>query len=363
MPDTPDENVTAAQSAAAMVLRYAPLLRKAIRLPTYPHPAITWKPTPHCDPAFVAMLRVTWDRLDLRDTAQFSEAEALLFRYHRMHGLRKLYQLGWPPLARHAPNDWHTTQVQYLFFCLSTLLGDKLLALMPPAAREQWFPWHSFDFVPGSTLHTLTLHCDSLGVTTSSTSQPMYYAPRRPTILVQGVRRPVAFTPHAIQRMQERRIATVARHSHSSLHDLFAFVAYNHHFEVTTLYGTQPAVALFDVCMPATFVYRYVEELLGPVSSEQSYLYRFGYCPLVQDGEFWLAKTLLVPGFIGTPEYGVLRQASLDPGVKERLLAACEEQTYSQLIETGDFRLIRWFHTHGIPQVIPEPAGSYGATP
>jgi hypothetical protein len=355
MPDASDQNITMAQAAAALVLAYAPLLRKTLRLPAYPQPAITWRCAPSCNPAFAAFLRTTWARLDLRDQAQFSEGEALLFRYLRMHGLRKLYHLGLPAHARHAPEDWHAEQVSYLICHLGTILGEKLLALMTPADRAQWFPWHGYNIRQGRDLYTLTLHCDSMGVQPSSTGQPMYFSARRPTVLVQGVRRPVAFTAHAIQRMQERRI--VVPNSHASLYDTFSFVNANQYFEPTTLYRTQPAVVLFDVCPPPSFCYRYVTELLGPSPPTQPYAYRLGYCPLVQEGDFSLAKTLLVPGFIGTPEYVALMQTSFAPGVKERMLAECEELSMRRLVETEDFGLLRWFHTHGIPQVIPQPAG------
>lgn len=359
--DPTEHTLTAAQVAAAMVLAYAPLLRQTPRLPTYAQPAITWDCTPTCAPAFAAHLRATWQRLDLRDPAQFSEAEALLFRYLRMHGLLKLYRVALPAHARAAPGAWHEQPLRELVFCLGTILGEKLLAVMTPAERAQWLPWHSFDFYPGRTPHDLTLYGDSLTVLPSSTGQPIYTASTPPTVLAQGVRRPLAFTAHAIERMRDRRIPAATTQSHNSLVDLFAFVQRNHYVEPATLYGTHPAVALFDVCAPGFFTQRYVEELVGPGPHPQRYLYRFGYCPLVPEGDVWLAKTLLVPGFIGTPEYGRLRQASLAPGVKERLLQACEALSLTQLIDTNDFGLIRWFHTHGMPQVIPEPPGAYAS--
>ena len=353
--DPTEHVVSAAQDAAQIVLAYAPLLRQTPRLPTYAQPAITWEVTADCDPAFAAHLRATWGRLDLRDPAQFSEGEALLFRYLRMHGVVKLYRLALPAHARTAPEAWHVSQIQQLVLALGTILGDKLRALMSPADRAQWFPWHSFDIYPGRTPRDVTLHVDSLLAYPSSTGQTIYTATTPPTVLAQGVRRPLAFTAHAIARMRDRQVPASTAESHNSLVDLFSFVQHNHVVEPATLYGNHPAVCLFDVCLPGFFARRYVEELVGKVPQAARYLYRFGYSPLVREGDFWLAKTLLVPGFIGTPEYGLLRQASLAPGVKERLLQTCEALSYTRLIETGDFALIRWFHTHGIPQVIPEP--------
>ena len=85
----------------------------------------------------------------------------------------------------------------------------------------------------------------------------MYYAPMRPTAFVQGQRRPVAFTAHAIARMQQR--LTAFPDHFNSLYDVFAYMQYCHHFEPVTLYGNQPAIALFDTCVPAFFSAHYVQ--------------------------------------------------------------------------------------------------------
>jgi hypothetical protein len=82
------------------------------------------------------------------------------------------------------------------------------------------------------------------------------------------------------------------------------------------------------------------------------YAYRVGYCPVEDAGEFFVAKTVLVPGYSGTPEYGLLLKTSLASGVKERMLQRCERHSYRMTIATKDFTLLRWFHTHGVPQVI-----------
>jgi hypothetical protein len=355
MPDASDQKITAAQAAAALVLETAPLLRSAYRLPTYPKPALTWQLSSRCDPAFVAGLRAAWDRLDLRDPAQFSEAEALIFRYVRMHGIRKLYRLRLPGGARYASDAWHQQQGDRLVWRLGTLLGEKLLALLSPADRARWFPMHGVNFILRHDDRTLTLCGDALDTLTSSRGQPIYCAPQRPTVLVQGVQRPVAFTAHALQRMRDRLVAVP--HSFDSQYDVFSYVQHCQYFEPATVHRDQPAVALFDGCTPGFFVHRYVEALLGLGHEVPGYAYRLGYCPLVPDGDVWLAPTLLFPGFIGTPEYQVLWHASLDRGVRERMLAACEDLSYAHLAATDDFSLLRWFHTHGVPQVIPAPAG------
>ena len=114
MPELPDHYVSSTQAAAAVVLEYAPLLRQVPRLPTYTQPHVTWDIAPTCDPAFASAMRAVWAPLSLHDPAQFSEAEALLFRYQRMHGLPKLHRLRLDALHRHAPAAWHQREVALL---------------------------------------------------------------------------------------------------------------------------------------------------------------------------------------------------------------------------------------------------------
>ena len=100
-------------------------------------------------------------------------------------------------------------------------------------------------------------------------------------------------------------------------------------------------------------------ELVGPDAAPLHYAYRLGYCPLVREGAYWLAKTFLMPGFIGTPEYQALYHTSLESHVKAHMLAVCETLSQTRLATTDDWSLLRWFHTHGVPQVIPAPKDLY----
>jgi hypothetical protein len=351
---------TATQNALAAVGFFAPRIRTAVRLPQYTKPDVAWHLLSTCDPAFAALLRRTWDQFDLRNPAHMDPTAALLFRYHRMHGLDKLYRLGKivcePDCEEGGDCYGHAARLQ-LRLALQVLLEDALFRLLTPLEQRQWFPCHSFAVAVDEGAHGrgLLLFGASLAVATSTHGQPFYYAPTRPTVLVQGQgRRPVAFTPHAITRMHERLYPADRRDAHRPLTCTFGLVAYPYPYEGVELYGGQPGLAMFAPGHPEAFSGHYVEQIVGPVADVTAYRYRFGYCPLTQEGDFWVAKTLLPPGFRGTPEYGRLLRTSLAPGVKERLLAACEALTVASLVEGAhDFTLLRWFHRHGHPQVVP----------
>ena len=66
-----------------------------------------------------------------------------------------------------------------------------------------------------------------------------------------------------------------------------------------------------------------------------------------------MATTFLPPGYVGTPEYALLSQARISASTKARLLAQCQDSSFERLCQSMDFTVLRWFHEHGIPQVIP----------
>ena len=80
--------------------------------------------------------------------------------------------------------------------------------------------------------------------------------------------------------------------------------------------------------------------------------FRVGYCPILIEGNFAIAKTLLYPGYKKTPEYGCLMSSSLAESQKAEMLVKATKQDVASLRETNDFSCVQWFHNNGVPQVI-----------
>lgn len=70
-----------------------------------------------------------------------------------------------------------------------------------------------------------------------------------------------------------------------------------------------------------------------------NYYFRVGYCPAVIEGDFIKAMTLLVPGYIGTPEYGTILRSSLGRDAKRQMITDATQMTMARLIETGERRI------------------------
>lgn len=82
------------------------------------------------------------------------------------------------------------------------------------------------------------------------------------------------------------------------------------------------------------------------------FYYRLGYCPVVVENEFAIAKTLLFPGYTGTPEFKLINESDLPRRQKERFLELSTSNDASNVVYDGDSDLIKWFHKNGVPQVI-----------
>ena len=77
-----------------------------------------------------------------------------------------------------------------------------------------------------------------------------------------------------------------------------------------------------------------------------------GYCPAVVEGDFIKAKTLLFPGYASTPEYGAILRAPLSADRRDDMISSSRNLDAQQICESGEFSLIKWFHEHGVQQVI-----------
>jgi hypothetical protein len=90
---------------------------------------------------------------------------------------------------------------------------------------------------------------------------------------------------------------------------------------------------------------------------ERWFHYRVGYCPVSFHSDLALATTLLFPGMNrqkGTPEGRLIERSGLPTGEIDCMKAHVESQlSMKALANSGDFSLVKWFHDHGVPQVVP----------
>ena len=93
------------------------------------------------------------------------------------------------------------------------------------------------------------------------------------------------------------------------------------------------------------------EQILGRSPRKKCY-HRVGYCPVVIDGLFAKATTLLYPGYVGTPEYGLILRNGMRGMTRPQIVDLASRMTRQELETNQDYSLMKMFHDNGIPQII-----------
>jgi hypothetical protein len=173
---------------------------------------------------------------------------------------------------------------------------------------------------------------------------------------------------HALERICKRTVydwRTYGGHA-----DAFAFLDNCVYFEDCTAARGEPSFVVYNSCVPHHPSWDYVEKVLGErVTLQGDYYedganalkgrrlyYRVGYCPVEFHGDLAVATTLLVPGMegrLGTPEGRLIGQSGLPVDEVNEKRAQRERQlSMKDLVDGGDFSLVKWFHDNGVAQVV-----------
>ena len=186
-----------------------------------------------------------------------------------------------------------------------------------------------------------------------------YYSRHEPTLDVCGRRYVVAFSGHAVQRACERAVANWR--TYCGLGDAYGLIEQTQEYEPCWMPDGRIGFSFFENCSFLTsgggrLVLRSGAMAFGVLGNDlargRRYAYRVGYCPCVVEGRYLKAKTLLAPGQRGTPEYELILRHERDPAERGRKREEAELLDAARVRDTLDFGLLRWFHGHGIPQVV-----------
>lgn len=241
--------------------------------------------------------------------------------------------------------------LQNVLFLQSHHIGEIVFDKIPKEQIQQYLPLNNVDFFFKKTeiivqFRTLKKIKNSQGIS--------YYSRLEPTVEVDGNRYKIAFTKHAIDRICER--LSPKGLTYSSLGDIYAYLEACVYFETCKLRNGRLAITFWDWCGSNIFWnYQYVEKVLGKknlIPTKGYPYFRLGYCPIVIEDGFLIAKTLLFPGYTQTPEYEYLLNSELSKTERTNLRHKATKQDAKSLSETGDFSCIKWFHINAIPQVV-----------
>jgi hypothetical protein len=293
---------------------------------------------------FVKLIKQTISQLSFEDEV-FQPSDRKLLKYGKAHGFAKAMEL----LNRSDAARIGSISVNEFEFKLK--VGQVVFSRIPQQVLKGYIPMNNVEIMPlgkqiivkfRALLHRRGSH------------GTIYYSRHLPTLLIDGEHKIVGFSKHALDKTCER--LDPSWWTYAGLGDVFAFFDQCIYFERAKLFPDQLAFTFFDFCPKGFWRWQYVEQILGDSKdfdgNRSDYYFRVGYCPAGIEDDFIVAITLLFPGFTKTPEFGKLLQASLPFSQRRQMIDLAKQQTAAYLMESNDFSLLKWFHCHGVEQVV-----------
>jgi len=268
--------------------------------------------------------------------------------------LKKIRKKGYGDTFRKLLKGRGTLKGNQAFAEHSFFLGDFILNKISKEELKKHIPHNDVQFVFSESGNKIIVYFQNLRVKESKKYGEIYHSPLEPKIEIDGNQYIVAFTKHTIERICERVV--LEWDMYRGLGDAFAYLYKCTFFEVCKLRDGQLALTFWDICGEPPFWHSsYIYKVLGVENFDRrngDAYFRVGYCPILIEGNFAIAKTLLYPGYKKTPEYGCLMSSSLAESQKAEMLVKATKQDVASLRETNDFSCVQWFHNNGVPQVI-----------
>jgi hypothetical protein len=290
---------------------------------------------------FVEAVRQATRTIDFLDQTVFGEEDRRFYRRFKEAGFSRAMK----------EKRSRAEGVGIIALILDTHVALKLAGVLfqriPSQTLLQFIPFHDFRILPEA--NHIRFFFRSLRQAKGA-GGTIYYSRHDPKLVVDGQERTVAFSRHAIEQACARLCSNWP--SYADLGDVFAFFDQCLEFEACKLLSGEPGFTFFYQCAPHTWELHIAEAILSDkFDPNQQYCFRVGYCPVVVDGAFFKAKTLLFPGFKQTPEYGTIVSARLPRERRESMKREAEQLDAIHLRSPGGVELLKWFHDQGVPQI------------
>ena len=324
-------------------------VRKAARYPLF-----AFEPN-DAPPAFVAAVREAVATINFDDRAVFAAWERSVYQ--------EIRRAGWHSASRFfaALEMAGHPQATVALVAFYGHLGQEVFRRIPEAVLLQHIPINDVQFVPDGRAIRVIFRSLRRAKGPHGT---LYYSRHRPTVLVDGEQKVIAFSIHAIQRICDR--VYPRWRNYLALGDAFGLFDECQEFETCDLHGGQVGFTFFENCAKGFWNEAVAQEILGSdFREDQNYAVRVGYCPAEVEGNFIKAKTFLCPGYGNTPEFTAILRSGLPYAEKQALIEQSRSLDAQTIWTSQDCSLLKWFHGHGVPQVVARSvkyAPSFGQT-
>jgi hypothetical protein len=285
---------------------------------------------------FVELIRRTLREIDFRDRTLFHPSETEFLTH-----IKRSPEVIIPALVQGIANR------NFGALHLASVVGHRVFSRIPQDQLRQWIPFHDVQFLMAG--EKIIVLFRSL-VQSRGTFGTVYHSPNRPTVEIDGKKLIVGWSKHAIERTCER--LAPRWDSYGGLGDVFAFFHECRKFDSCQLHGGRDiGITFYDKCVSGYFGGHIAKQILGRMPRNKCY-HRVGYCPVVIDGPFAKATTLLYPGYVGTPEYGLILRKGMPGMTRPQIVDLASKMTRHELETNQDYSLMKMFHNNGVPQII-----------
>ncbi|MGO8749559.1 MAG: hypothetical protein ACLQNE_26680 [Thermoguttaceae bacterium] len=172
--------------------------------------------TANGDPEFVEVVKKAVAQINFDDESVFPPEEAEIYRRMKREGANRALSILEQAMAKAKEEG---TQPADAYFCVS--LDQAVFDLIGEAELLKYIPFNDVRFFQVG--HHILVTFDSL-LRTKGSGGTVYYSRKKPTIEIDGEKKLVAFSKHAIDRMCDR-IKTHWK-MYEALGDLFGFLTY-----------------------------------------------------------------------------------------------------------------------------------------
>lgn len=234
---------------------------------------------------------------------------------------------------------------------LASKIGERIYNAIGVQKLSQWVPYCCPEI--RSISDTINIQFTTLK-SVSGKFGKIYYPKEPARVQIKDVSYNIGWSRHAIEQICHRIAPTWP--SYDSVISVLIFLT-EEKYQFCRLVNGDPAIVLFDRAVPRMFNSLWVEKLLGEKTFDiaYDYWYRIGYSPIMIEGDFAKALTMLCPGYRQTPEYQYLKSLRIPNKERQKLLDDAANFSSENLLKTRDFSLIKKFHDGGIPQIIKIP--------
>ena len=233
----------------------------------------------------------------------------------------------------------------------AVIMGNQVLSQLPSGVFQAYFPFSDLLIAPGMPRDdTVLIRMQSL-CTAKTRYGTAYFSPYKPVLETEAGQSIVAFSDHAVRRICQRTVGSWE--NYLDLRYAFAIMHNTVYFEPWKSRQRERGFVVYKEYFSLGPNRKMVERILGDDDPNERYFYRVGYCPATVDCGFLRAKTLLLPGMRGTPEYEhFLRPLMTSHEKRTELERQVQNLAFCQLEESDDLDIVKNFHDSGIPQVV-----------